>query len=491
MLVELSKSLRKSLEARMIRRSRAFDGAWYLERYPDVRAAGIDPLQHFLRCGHRENRDPNPIFDTRWYRNEYGPLIGADINPLADYLRNSASGARRPSRWLDPVWYRSHYLPTSSDVDPMVHYLEDGAARGLDPSPDFATRDFEKRYPAEGPYRNPLAGFIHRYLVEGCIDTCTSLYVAGWAGRHIGPSIELKVVVNGIVRGRVAPWIPRPDVAASLHIEAQGFYFVFPERLCRGDVVELHDEHDRNVCGAPTTYHVLPLDAPGDHRATRASIAAAFLHGKGVEIGPLTQPTDLAPDCAVIYYDRFPSHVLRTFYDHTGEGPLCEPHVIGEAETLDGLGDERFDFFVANHVIEHLEDPIAFLKSLASHLKIGGRAMLAAPDKRHTFDRSRPITPFRHLVDDHLHGVHHSRPDHLREYARLTERIADRDLDARIAELDRAERHPIHFHVWDADAFVAFAEAAIGTFALPLTLVYAKAANTETIIVLERISTHP
>lgn len=472
----------------MIRRRGGFDGAWYLERYPDIGAAGLDPLQHYLDHGHREGRDPNPIFATSWYKNEYRHVMSADSNPLADYLRNSGAGARRPNRWFDPAWYRSRYVVAGPRVDPMVHYLQQGAAQGFDPSPDFDTRDFEAHYPGGGLYRNPLANFLHRYLARGWIDTCASLYVAGWAGRHIGPAIELTIVVNGVARGRVAPWIPRPDVTASLHIEASGFYFVFPEPLRSGDVVELRDEFDRHICGAPTIYAVLPLDAPGDHRATRASIATAFLHGRGVEIGALTQPTDLSPDCEVLYYDRFPAHVLRTFYDHTGEGPLFEPDVLGNAETLEGLGAETFDFIIANHVVEHLEDPIAFLKSVASHLNIGGRAMLAAPDKRYTFDVSRPITPFRHLMVDHFHGSHHSRQDHFREYAKLTEGIADRDLGTRIAELDRADMHPIHFHVWDAEAFIGFVEDAIAMFALPFALLYKKIANTETIVVLERIA---
>ncbi|MDB5591038.1 MAG: hypothetical protein JWR86_1563, partial [Enterovirga sp.] len=34
-----------------------FDGADYLARYPDVAAAGIDPLTHFIRHGRREGRD--------------------------------------------------------------------------------------------------------------------------------------------------------------------------------------------------------------------------------------------------------------------------------------------------------------------------------------------------------------------------------------------------------------------------------------------------
>lgn len=48
---------RLSLEGRMIKRSGLFDGEAYLERNPDVRAAGMDPLVHYLRHGMDEGRN--------------------------------------------------------------------------------------------------------------------------------------------------------------------------------------------------------------------------------------------------------------------------------------------------------------------------------------------------------------------------------------------------------------------------------------------------
>jgi len=52
----LSTKTRLSLEGRMVKRSGLFDGEAYLERNPDVRAAGIDPLVHYLRHGMDEGR---------------------------------------------------------------------------------------------------------------------------------------------------------------------------------------------------------------------------------------------------------------------------------------------------------------------------------------------------------------------------------------------------------------------------------------------------
>jgi hypothetical protein len=54
-------------DVELVRASGLFDEAWYLERYPDVAAAGIDPVRHYLETGAAEGRDPSPLFNTRFY----------------------------------------------------------------------------------------------------------------------------------------------------------------------------------------------------------------------------------------------------------------------------------------------------------------------------------------------------------------------------------------------------------------------------------------
>jgi predicted SAM-dependent methyltransferase len=51
-----------------------------------------------------------------------------------------------------------------------------------------------------------------------------------------------------------------------------------------------------------------------------------------------------------------------------------------------------FDVVLISHVLEHIPDPIRFLRSLQNLLKIGGYVTLAVPDKRYCFDLLRPIT---------------------------------------------------------------------------------------------------
>lgn len=61
-----------------------FDAAHYLLRSPDVRAARMDPFEHYMLQGAQEGREPAPGFDGVFYRERYlRDLPGA--NPLLHY----------------------------------------------------------------------------------------------------------------------------------------------------------------------------------------------------------------------------------------------------------------------------------------------------------------------------------------------------------------------------------------------------------------------
>ena len=64
-----------------------FDSDYYLRLYPDVHNAGVDPVEHYLRFGGAEARDPSPDFDSSWYLEHNPDVRNAGINPLLHYLR--------------------------------------------------------------------------------------------------------------------------------------------------------------------------------------------------------------------------------------------------------------------------------------------------------------------------------------------------------------------------------------------------------------------
>ncbi|WP_170296048.1 glycoside hydrolase family 99-like domain-containing protein [Azospirillum brasilense] len=101
-----------------------FNFSWYLNQNPDVAAAGIDPLTHYLDVGWREGRSPNPGFDPVWYLGEYGDVAAAGIEPLGHYIRYGSVEGRRPNKSFDPTLYRAQFPAIiGSGVDPLAHAL--------------------------------------------------------------------------------------------------------------------------------------------------------------------------------------------------------------------------------------------------------------------------------------------------------------------------------------------------------------------------------
>lgn len=150
----------------LARLRQAFDPAFYLAFNPDVDAAGIDPLHHYLTAGWKEGRDPRPDFSTSYYLANHDT---DDADPLRHWLakgRNRGLATRPPqdptaaSLALTPETVEAlraefdaaFYLDTnpdvaSAEVDPLEHYMQYGWREGRDPGRDFSTRYYLDRNP--------------------------------------------------------------------------------------------------------------------------------------------------------------------------------------------------------------------------------------------------------------------------------------------------------------------------------------------------------
>ncbi|HEY0662669.1 MAG TPA: sulfotransferase [Lysobacter sp.] len=79
-----------------LRQSGLFDEAWYLRMYPDVARAGFDAVEHFLRFGAAERRNPGPGFDTAAYLRNNPDVSGSGLNPLLHYINHGKLEGRSP-----------------------------------------------------------------------------------------------------------------------------------------------------------------------------------------------------------------------------------------------------------------------------------------------------------------------------------------------------------------------------------------------------------
>ncbi|MBY0611631.1 MAG: glycosyltransferase family 2 protein [Beijerinckiaceae bacterium] len=107
------------------------DAAWYLEQYPDVKAAGLDPQTHFIKHGMKEGRSPNAFFNTRWYLAEYPDVARSGKHPVRHYLRYGAREGRDPSELFSSRAYLSTYQDVArTGMNPLLHYLKYGRHEG-------------------------------------------------------------------------------------------------------------------------------------------------------------------------------------------------------------------------------------------------------------------------------------------------------------------------------------------------------------------------
>ncbi len=226
----------------------------------------------------------------------------------------------------------------------------------------------------------------------------------------------------------------------------------------------------------------------------REFYAEKHLKGEGIEFGALHNPLPVNKDqCRVRYVDRYPVHVaLRLFPELKREaGCFVRPEFLLDLDRDDFhvLRGRRYDFFIANHVIEHLVNPLRFLEKLNEVMAEGSVLYLAVPDKRYTFDVNRAVTSSEHLWQDYLQNTQELGEDHLLDFLLgITQghigpkrRAAmffnrnwlpwnwDRFARKRLYRLHR--QRSIHVHVWDQPAFDEFLALAIRRVPLQFSIV--------------------
>ena len=140
--------------ARKIRDSELFDAEWYNRRYPDVYAAGINPLVHYIIYGAQELRDPSRYFETAWYVKKM-PHAARLTNPLYHFLKNKHKKGKAlvspertrinaaievvsGSKFFELQWYLATYTDVAySSMDPLEHFVKFGSPELRSPGPEF------------------------------------------------------------------------------------------------------------------------------------------------------------------------------------------------------------------------------------------------------------------------------------------------------------------------------------------------------------------
>jgi len=246
----------------------------------------------------------------------------------------------------------------------------------------------------------------------------------------------------------------------------------------------------------------VPRPQPPTYLDARRAFAEHFLFGSGLEIGPLHQPLSVPGHVTVRYVDRMREDELRREYPELAEWDLTEVDVVDDGEKLDSIEPESQDFIVANHFLEHTEDPIGTIETHLGKLKPGGLLFYAVPDKRFTFDFRRPVTPLEHMIADHDEGPERSRADHYDEWTRLVtgeespsvgtaEQASSDEWATRRARQLEALRYSIHMHVWTQAEFLQLVLACRERFGGAVDIEAAARQGLEFIVVLRKVGPMP
>lgn len=131
----------------------------------------------------------------------------------------------------------------------------------------------------------------------------------------------------------------------------------------------------------------------------------------GLEIGALCRPIVAPGSGPVRYVDHMSTPELRIKYATDPNVDIEQivdvSYVWGKQSLPEAVGDERFDYVVASHVIEHVPDTVGWLREIGAVLKPGGMLSLAIPDMRYTFDCLRTCTTFADLVESYMEKRRH------------------------------------------------------------------------------------
>ena len=95
----------------LVRDSGLFDTAKYLHNYPDILAAGVDPVIHYLMHGWHEGRIPSQLFDTEFYLAQL-PNQKTEVAPLLHYLVVGQRNGLKPRlSWSTAPWWWTLQVP--------------------------------------------------------------------------------------------------------------------------------------------------------------------------------------------------------------------------------------------------------------------------------------------------------------------------------------------------------------------------------------------
>jgi SAM-dependent methyltransferase len=324
-----------------------------------------------------------------------------------------------------------------------------------------------------------MIGHLDEPLTNSTIYS-SDIVCRGWAYSEEGIT-SIKIVIDGDEVGDAEYGLLRNDVKNAIpdypNIEKSGFIFSKKIPLNIGlhqMKVKVYEKNGTLADLGEVVFHVSKKNifsnkfSLGKFRIfnkkniknnlleSRKRVSFRYLDGNGVEIGALHNPLPVSGDAIVKYVDRFSFSELQKHYSDLDPQQMVKIDIIDDGEILSTIEDNSLDFIIANHFLEHCENPIGTIRNHLKKIKPGGILYYAIPEKNFTFDKNRTLTTFNHLVYDDADSPIISRKDHFYEWVTIVEDNSDTDsINSRVSGL-MAMNYSIHYHVWDVETIFRF-----------------------------------
>lgn len=126
---------------------------------------------------------------------------------------------------------------------------------------------------------------------------------------------------------------------------------------------------------------------------------------------------------------------------------------VCEASKLGDIQDEKYDFLISSHCLEHCANALKTVNEWNRVIKKNGAILLILPCKDFTFDHNRDVTKFSHLLEDFQNDVEETDLTHLPEILKLH----DLSMDIPAGNNEQFEKRSqenyinrcLHHHVFD------------------------------------------
>jgi SAM-dependent methyltransferase len=182
-----------------------------------------------------------------------------------------------------------------------------------------------------------------------------------------------------------------------------------------------------------------------------------------LEIGAFARPTLRKPEFNASFLDFYSTAELKEQCKKYGGDPdaVMDVDFVVRAEDYTPYVNQTFDAVIANHVLEHIRNPIKWLIDIAELVRHDGFLFISLPDKRFSFDKFRDETALSHILSDFLIEGRDLESEHCIETEIFYDRQyikQERSLNISLS-VDRIRNaskkfHPgIHCHVFDGRNF--------------------------------------